>query len=86
MRSWPSDQTSSFYDDWLVRDFLAYMVSHYSWTYAIPGSGKTVDTGSGWFSVAKASLEAARNACRVGVTSQYYIYYWQEVLGYAFGS
>lgn len=85
-RTWPTNQSSYTYDDWLVRDFLAYAVDHYYTTYRMPGTGKQIDTGYGWWQAAKDSAESARKACLYGPDSVLYGWYWREVFGDGFGS
>lgn len=85
MQAWDRSHTTYTYDDWLVRDFLEYAVGHWLWSYTIPGSGKQIDTGSGWFSAARTSHTDAKNACIWGDTSALYSTYWKKVLGDDFG-
>lgn len=86
MRTWPHDRYGYVYDDWLVRDFLGYIVDHYYNTiYTLP-SGKRIDTGVGWFEDAKRSLEAAQTACGYSETSNTYLTDWKKVFGSGFGS
>lgn len=85
MRTWPTDRTGHVYDDWLMRDFLGYVVDHYYSTYTLP-SGKHIDTGVGWYEDAKQSREDAVTACDHGDTSPLYETYWRKVFGRAFGS
>ncbi|OBJ08635.1 hypothetical protein A5624_19925 [Mycobacterium sp. 1482292.6] len=85
MSGWDRSQTSYTYDDWLVRDFLKYMVDHYTTTYYTPGTGKAIDTGVGWYVDATNSAEAAANACLHLADDLLYRYYWREVFGSEFG-
>jgi hypothetical protein len=82
---WDKSRTSMTFDDWLVRDFLKYMVEHYYNTYRMPGTGKEIDTGVGWLVQAQKSAQSAANACRHESDSVLYRLYWQEVFGSAFG-
>jgi hypothetical protein len=54
------------FDDWLVRDFLRYLVDHLTTTYYTPGTYKAVGTGVGWYMQAKESLRDATLACQYG--------------------
>jgi len=85
MQTWSRDRTSHVYDDWLVRDFLGYMIDHYYTTYALP-SGKPIDTGVGWYEAAKRSRQDAIAACDDGDTGSQYVACWRKVFGSAFGS
>lgn len=85
-KNWPTSQSDYLYDDWLVRDFLKYAVEHYYSTYRMPGTGKQIDTGYGWYETAKKSHESARLACVFGSDSTLYLTYWRQVFGSGFGS
>lgn len=86
--SWDPQRTRTGYafDDWLIRDFLAFAADHYFSTYRMPGSGKAIDTGYGWRDKANKSHENAVKACGHGEDSASYRIYWQEVLGDGFGA
>lgn len=85
MRQWDKSRTSYTFDDWLVRDFLQYMIDNYYTKYFMPGTGKEIDTGVGWITQAKASAVSASNACRQESDSVLYRLYWREVFGNDFG-
>jgi hypothetical protein len=85
MKAWDKTQTSFIYDDWLVRDFLRYMVNNYTTTYSLPGSGKTIETSLGWYMEARESMKDATSACQYGPDNWLNQYYWRKVLGDDFG-
>lgn len=84
MKRWEKTRTSFTFDDWLVRDFLTYMVDNYYSMYSMPGTGKEIDTGVGWITQAKDSAASAKNACRHESDSVLYRAYWREVFGSGF--
>jgi hypothetical protein len=86
MKTWDRSQTSATYDDWLVRDFLRYMIDHYTYTYPIPGTTRSIGTGVGWFLDAQESVKDADAACRYQPDNSMYLYYWRKVLGNDFGA
>lgn len=84
MRTWPRQQTTHLYDDWLVRDFLTHMIDNYVSTYSLP-TGKQIDTGFGWIAHVKVAQEDATTACDYGISSRHYVPYWRKVFGNDFG-
>jgi hypothetical protein len=85
MRNCDRSRTGYVYDDWLVRDFLGFMVANYYSTYKLP-SGKSIDTGYGWFERAKQSHSDAVAACSSDAWTSEYVTHWRKVLGYEFGA
>lgn len=85
MKTWDKSQTSFTYDDWLVRDFLRYMVNNFTTTYYLPGSGKAIDTGVGWYTEALDSGKDAASACGSEASEWLYVYHWRKVFGDKFG-
>lgn len=86
MSSWDLTHTSQVFDDWLVRDFLAHMVTHFNSTYSLP-SGKHIETGGlGWLRQARQSWLEAQTACHRLDTSWEYVWYWKRILGDDFGA
>lgn len=87
-RTWDSEgkKATHVYDDWLVRDFLGYMVDHQDRTYRLPGVIKELSTGYGWRIDAKESFDDATRACLFGDESPSYVINWRKVLGGGFGS
>ncbi|MBE1551917.1 hypothetical protein GGC64_006004 [Mycobacterium sp. OAS707] len=81
-KTWSDERSSFTFDDWLVRDFLRYMVNNYTTTYRLPGTAKTIETGYGWYIEA---LEDAAEACRHDPDDVLYRHYWRKVLGDDFG-
>jgi hypothetical protein len=87
-KSWDTScsRTDHIWDDWLVRDFLAYMVRNQDTTYYLAGSGmKPFQSGYGWRTDASKAAENATEACQHDADSSLYRYYWREVFGSAFG-
>jgi len=86
IKTWDRERTSHNWDDWLVRDFLVYMVDNYVTTYYMPGIREPIDTGYGWYSAARQSREDAKTACGFKPEEFSYRYYWRKVLGDKFGA
>ncbi|MFJ6680103.1 hypothetical protein ACIQLK_13395 [Microbacterium sp. NPDC091382] len=82
----PRAQTSHTYDDWLVRDFLGYMIRNQDTTYQLPGSSRTITAGYGWRRDASDAFDDATTACAASDESVAYVTYWRKVLGSGFGS
>lgn len=78
-------KTTAVYDDWLVRDFLVYMVAHQNTVYSMAGTSKRIETGYGWRQDATRSSSDAQNACRQPEASFSYLSSWRKVLGDGFG-
>ena len=52
-----------FYYDWLVRDFLRYLITRSNtWVYA-PGTFESMNLGDNWLSRARTALSRAEKAC-----------------------
>lgn len=78
-------KTTALYDDWLVRDFLAYMVANQNTVYSMAGTGKRIETGYGWRQDAAKSTRDAQTACQHPEDSSSYLASWRKVLGDGFG-
>jgi hypothetical protein len=85
--SWDTQRvwTSHTYDDWLVRDFLGYMVANQDTFYKVPGADKSVTAGYGWRQDAATAYNDAQQACGLGEASDSYVLHWTKVFGSAFG-
>lgn len=61
--SWGNRGKSSVYYDWMVRDYLAYLVAKQNgWVFA-PGTYEMMFLGNAWASRAETALARARKAC-----------------------
>ena len=63
LRVWPFSNRDAFWYDWMIRDFLAYMISRVNGYLLMPGTGEFVHLGDEWFSRAVTAYSYARRAC-----------------------
>ena len=63
LRVWPFSHHDSFWYDWMVRDFLGYLVSRVNGYLFMPGTGEMIALGSEWFSRAMTAYRYAARAC-----------------------
>jgi Second Messenger Oligonucleotide or Dinucleotide Synthetase domain len=63
LRGWPYRLNDRFYYDWMVRDFLAYLISRANGSLVMPGTGEVVFLGSDWLSRAQTAYGYAVSAC-----------------------
>lgn len=57
-----SDKSETYYD-WMVRDYLEYLIQHKSSSYAIPGISEWLYIGNSWLSRAETAYRRAIKAC-----------------------
>lgn len=62
LRTWPYDR-SYFWFDWLIRDFLAHLVSRINGGIIMPGTGEWIGLGDAWASKARTAYAAALRGC-----------------------
>jgi Second Messenger Oligonucleotide or Dinucleotide Synthetase domain len=60
---WPYSFRDVFWYDWMVRDFLAYLMRWPNYSLAMPGTQETVGLGSDWLSRAQTAYFHACKAC-----------------------
>jgi hypothetical protein len=63
MQQWSYQGKTSVYYDWMVRDFLAYLIQRANSYVFAPGTYEAMDLGSAWKSKAESALGRARKAC-----------------------
>lgn len=51
------------YDDWMIRDFLDFMLQYVGGSVQMPGTGDWVPVGDAWASRARTALATAGRAC-----------------------
>jgi hypothetical protein len=82
---WPYSRHDVFYYDWMVRDFLAYLILRADGYLVMPGTTELIALGSDWLNRAQTAHRHAVAACNY----EYQNYEslagneWQEVLGSA---
>ena len=63
LKTWGNAGKSATYYDWMVRDYLAYLVGRENKWINAPGTGEAMYLGSAWVSRAESALSRAKNAC-----------------------
>jgi hypothetical protein len=63
LSQWQYREKSSTWYDWMVRDFLQYLVNRVNGSVYAPGTSEIMSLGSAWESKAKTALERAKKAC-----------------------
>lgn len=64
LQNWPDSNTRDvFWYDWMVRDFLGYLIGRANGYLFMPGSGEYVTLGSEWLSRAQTAYRYAVRAC-----------------------
>ena len=63
LSSWQYATNSTVYFDWMVRDFLRYLIVRARWTIYVPGTMEPVNIGDEWLSRAETALARASKAC-----------------------
>jgi hypothetical protein len=66
LAQWTHRTNSSMYHDWMVRDFLGWLLStrQYSWSgVVVPGTNEYSPLGDAWHSRAQSALDRATKAC-----------------------
>lgn len=87
LKQWQFAGNSSFYYDWIVRDFFAYMLTRADGIILMPGTSEIISIGSDWVSRANSASKVAIIACEnekmnsdIPATSE-----WQKIFGYNIG-
>ena len=87
LRNWPHAKGDTYWYDWMVRDFFAYLVSMANGWVRMPGTGEVILLGDAWLHEAKSAHSAAQSACiweelnfdpEAALT-------WREIFGSAIG-
>jgi hypothetical protein len=63
LEKWPYSLHDAFWYDWMVRDFLAFLVGRVNTHIFMPGTVEAVWLGSEWLSRAQSALRNAVSAC-----------------------
>jgi len=84
---WPYAGQSPFYYDWMVCDFLHYMLTRANGWIVMPGTGEVVSVGNEWESRVKSAAKAAEVACEHERQNYNYLAAeeWQKIFGYEIG-
>jgi hypothetical protein len=63
LANWVNNQLDHFWYDWMVRDFLAYLISRANTFLYMPGTNEMVSLGNEWLSKAQSAYRQALQAC-----------------------
>jgi Second Messenger Oligonucleotide or Dinucleotide Synthetase domain len=63
LRVWPYRRHDRFWYDWMVRDFLGYLLGRANGSLIMPGTAEIVNIGDDWLSRAQTAYRAAFSAC-----------------------
>jgi Second Messenger Oligonucleotide or Dinucleotide Synthetase domain len=83
LRVWPFRHRDVFWYDWMVRDFLAYLISRANGYLFMPGTGECVALGNEWLSRAITAHSYARQACDYERENYEALagYEWRQIFG-----
>jgi hypothetical protein len=82
---WPYSKQNVFWYDWMLRDFLAYLIGRANGHFAMPGTSEIISLGSEWLSRAQTAYQQALSAC-INERDNYQALAgtdWQKVFGTA---
>ena len=85
LRAWPYRQYGLFWYDWMVRDFLAYLIGRADSYLVMPGTGGLVALGAEWRTKAEIAYRHAFAACYHEQRNEELLagQQWQEIFGSA---
>lgn len=72
-----------FFYDWMVRDFLAYLISRSNTYITMPGTGEPIWLGSDWLTRAQTAYRNAVAACKAEQENNNILagLYWRDIFG-----
>ena len=80
--SWQYSKNTTVYYDWMIRDFLAYLLSKVWGSVTVPGTLETIYLGNDWESRAKSAYERALKAVQYEQEESILAgYEWQKIFG-----
>jgi hypothetical protein len=83
LATWQYRQNSSTYYDWMIRDFLQYLLGK-KWSYVyVPGTYESIAVGADWESRAQSAYDRAVKACGYESADQDALAgaEWQKIFG-----
>lgn len=80
---WASRMNGPLWYDWMIRDFLAYLIGRAKGYLSMPGTGELVALGDEWLSRAQTAYRKAQHACDAEKANDEYLagLYWQDIFG-----
>ena len=85
LATWQNNQRDHFWYDWMVRDFLAYLIGRANTRVIMPSTGEIVWLGSEWLSKAQTAYRHSLVACQHEHANNEMLagQEWQAILGTA---
>jgi hypothetical protein len=85
LQAWSFSHQDVFYYDWMVRDFLAYLILRANTCIVMPGTGEHMWLGNEWLSRAQTAYRYAVTACNYERDNYETLagQSWQEIFGTA---
>lgn len=83
LSSWGNRGKTAVYYDYMVRDYLAYLLGVQNTYVYAPGTGEVMTLGSAWASKAQTAYERAKKACEYEAAEKYADAgdEWQKIFG-----
>jgi hypothetical protein len=83
LQVWQYNKNDAFWYDWMVRDFLAFLIGRANTFIVMPGTGERVFIGDGWLSRAQTAHRHAVRACDYEKANNEYAagIEWQDIFG-----
>jgi hypothetical protein len=83
LSGWEHRACTMAYYDYMVRDFMAFLLGRAWTTVAVPGTGELLHIGNDWNSRAVTAYTAARDACQYEADNLPYsaLAEWQKIFG-----
>lgn len=83
LNQWENAGKSKTYYDWMVRDFLSYLIGRKNTYVYAPGTGEAMSLGEAWLSRAESALSRAKKACEYEGNSSFSLAgdEWQKIFG-----
>lgn len=88
LEAWEYAGKSYTYCDWMIRDFLSYLVGKAGSFELVPGTHEILWLGDAWKSKAETALSVAQKACQLEADKEYAdaSVEWQKLFGTLFPS
>ncbi len=86
LEKWEHHDKSSFWYDWMMRDFFAALLEYKNGTCQIPGIDDKVNYGDAWESKVYSAWERSKKACEYEMANEYTLatIEWQKIFGNRF--
>jgi hypothetical protein len=82
LATWPNAGKTAMWYDWMVRDFLAHLISKKNTYVYAPGTREAMNLGDAWVSRADTAFARAKKACELeGTDAEAAGDEWQKIFG-----